>query len=121
MGHRVGMAIVCLHISAVLYLLVGFGFLLFALFFGERTIEMWIFTTFIHLFCVALVVGIEFVFSGLKHRKFWAWVAGLCIFAMYLPSAFLPLGAFGMWGLLDAGSQREFFPQRSPPTPPPTA
>lgn len=75
------MAIVCLHISAVLYILVG---------------------------VLALAAGIEFVFVGLRRRKRWDWIAGLCVFGIYLPSLFLPLGAFGLWGLLDGGSRKEF-------------
>ena len=59
-------------------------------------------------FCLALAVGIEFVAAGLRRRRFWAWVAALCIFGIYLPSLFLPLGALGLWGLLDLGSRAEF-------------
>jgi hypothetical protein len=58
--------------------------------------------------CLAIVIGIEFVKNGLRKRKFWAWVAGLCIFGIYLPSLFFPLGALGLWGLLDEGSRSEF-------------
>jgi hypothetical protein len=102
------MAIVCLHISAVLYVLVGLAMAaMMAMVEGDDIARYAIGGT-MFVFCLALAVGIEFVVSGLKRRKFWAWVAGLAIFAMYLPSAFLPLGAFGMWGLLDGGSQREF-------------
>ena len=60
------------------------------------------------LFCLALAVGIWLVVGGLNKRKFWAWVAGLGIFAIYLPSLFLPLGALGLWGLLDPGSRAQF-------------
>jgi hypothetical protein len=58
--------------------------------------------------CVALAIGIEVVAFGLRRRKFWAWVAGLCIFGLYLPSLFLPLGALGLWGLLAPGSRAAF-------------
>jgi hypothetical protein len=57
---------------------------------------------------LALITGIEIVAIGLNRRKFWAWIAGLCIFGMYVPSLFLPLGALGLWGLLDPGSRAEF-------------
>jgi catechol 2,3-dioxygenase-like lactoylglutathione lyase family enzyme len=60
------------------------------------------------VFSLALVAGIELVALGLRRRRFWAWVAGLCIFGVYAPSLFLPLGALGLWGLLDAGSRRAF-------------
>jgi len=111
-SHRIGMAVVCLHISAVLYLLVGILPLLF--FFlsedtsgAEATLGIALSIGLLVL-CLALIAGVEFVASGLRRRKFWAWIAGLCIFAIYLPTLFLPLGAIGLWGLLDTGSRREF-------------
>ncbi len=98
------MAIVCLHISALLYLLVGI--LLFALLAGEGNSRPGLVVV---LPVIPPLIGvIEIVAHALKRRKFWAWVAGLCIFAMYLPSLFLPLGALGLWGLLDEGSRAEF-------------
>jgi len=51
----------------------------------------------VFVMCLALIAGIEFVVYGLKKRKFWAWVAGICIFAVYAPSLFFPLGALGLW------------------------
>jgi hypothetical protein len=103
------MATVCLRISSVIYLLVGIGGLLLSFVeFEDGSTLGPIFGVFMILFCTLFVVGIEFVAYGLKRRKFWAWIAEICIFALYVPSAFLPLGAFGLWGLLDAGSRREF-------------
>ena len=106
MGHRIGMAIICLHLSALLYLLAGVALLLVSSVdeFGMRFSGGVIFL----LICLALMIGIEIIVYGLKHRKFWAWIAGLCAFGLYLPSLFFPLGALGLWGLLDAGSRREF-------------
>lgn len=103
-SHRIGMAIVCLHISAVLYVLVGL--LMFPLLADEeggRTMAIAMFA-----FCVACAIGAEVVAWGLWRRKFWAWVAGLCVFGLYTSSLFLPVGAFGLWGLLDEGSRAEF-------------
>jgi chromate transport protein ChrA len=108
MHHRIGLATVCLHISAVLY--VGVGLLMAAVLYsppGDKLIRG-VAALAVFLLCLALAVGIEFVAAGLRRRRFWAWVAGLCIFAIYLPSLFFPLGALGMWGLLDAGSRVEF-------------
>jgi hypothetical protein len=104
--HRVGMAIVCLHISAVLYLLIGL--LMFPLFMavGESR-EATPIALFLLLSGLVMVAGIEVVVYGLHLRKFWAWVAGIVIFGLYVPSLFLPLGAFGLWGLLDEGSRAE--------------
>jgi len=107
MPHRIGVAIGCLHISAVLYLLIGM--LMFLLLVavdesgGGTPVAMLLL-----LFCLAMAVGIELVVSGLRRRKFWAWVAGIILFGLYVPSLFLPLGAFGLWGLLDEGSRARF-------------
>jgi hypothetical protein len=65
------------------------------------------------IFFLALIAGIELVVYGLHRRRFWAWVAGLCIFGVYVPSLFLPLGVLGLWALLDSGSRAEFAVGRS--------
>jgi hypothetical protein len=102
------MALVCLHISAVIYLLLGF------LFFGLSYIPDIrdelpdLFGTVALIFCLILFAGIEFVASGIRSRRFWAWVSGLCVFGLYVPSLFLPLGALGLWGLLSPGSRAAF-------------
>jgi hypothetical protein len=107
MPHRIGMATTCLHISAALYLVVGL--LMFWLFSQDDQSGFGMaFGIGMFIFCLALIVGIEAVAAGLRRRKFWAWIAGLCIFGLYAPSIFLPLGALGLWGLLDAGSRAEF-------------
>jgi hypothetical protein len=67
-----------------------------------------LFTIFMQAFCLAIMIAVEIVVSGIRQRKFWAWIAGLCVFAIYVPSLFLPLGALGLWGLLDEGSRLEF-------------
>jgi hypothetical protein len=103
--HRIGMAIACLHISAVLYLVVGLA--MFPLLAGEDDSATAMASAWF-LLCLMMTVGVEFTVYGLKRRRFWGWVAGICIFAMYLPSLFLPLGALGLWGLLDEGSRRQF-------------
>jgi hypothetical protein len=107
MRNKIGLTIVCLHISAVLYLIVGLLMLLLVS--GEDEAGVGLpFAIGMLVFCLALVAGIEIVVYGLHQRKFWAWVAGLCICGMYVPSLFLPLGALGLWGLLDSGSRAEF-------------
>ena len=105
--HKIGLATVTLHISAVLYVIVGL--LLFPLFMSEEKTGLGLLFAVVGLIlCLALAFGIEFVVYGLHRRKFWAWVAGLCIFSLYVSSLFLPLGALGLWGLLDSGSRAEF-------------
>jgi len=59
-------------------------------------------------FALALAAGVEVVAYGIRKRRFWAWIAGLIIFGIYLPSLFLPLGVLGLWGLLAASSRVEF-------------
>lgn len=115
MPHRVNMAIACLHISAVLYLLVGGLLCLVFLASDEFESIAMPFAIGTLALCLLLIVGIEVVAWGLRRRKFWAWVAGLCIFGIYVPSLFLPLGALGLWGLLDTGSRREFGIGITPP------
>lgn len=105
--HKIGLATGCLHFSAVLYVI--FGVLVFPSFIFEDESSLGLtLAVFWLLGCLAAAAGVEFVVYGLHRRKFWAWVAGLCIFGIYLPSLFLPLGALGLWGLLDNGSQEEF-------------
>jgi chromate transport protein ChrA len=108
MKNRVGMALVCLHVSAAIYLVVGL--LLFGLSYVPDLREELpaAFGVVGLIFCLILVAGIEVVASGLRRRRFWAWVSGLCIFGLYVPSLFLPLGALGLWGLLSPGSRAAF-------------
>ncbi|HUP22797.1 MAG TPA: hypothetical protein VNB06_07640 [Thermoanaerobaculia bacterium] len=60
------------------------------------------------LFCLALAVLASGVAWGLRRRQTWAWIAGLCLFAIYVPSLFLPLGVMGLWGLLDPSTRAQF-------------
>ena len=115
MQHRVGVAIVCLHISAALYAVAGLAFFVLVNG-GNGTDGNLPVALVLLLFCLGLAVGVEVVAYGLKHRRFWAWVAGLAIFGVYLPSGFLPLGVLGLWGLLQKASRAELgvngMPQR---------
>jgi len=110
--HRIKLATICLHISVVLYLLIAIGAVVFCVFFPADDVEeaVVLYVAFIAMavLCLLLAAGIEIVVGGLKGRKFWAWVVGLIIFGLYLPSLFFPLGALGLWGLLDSGSRRAF-------------
>ena len=107
MRHKIGLTIVSLHISAALYVIVGVLMLL--LFSGEDETGLGLpLAIGMCVLCLALAAGVEVVVFGLHQRKFWAWVAGLCICGTYVPSLFLPLGALGLWGLLDSDSRAEF-------------
>ena len=116
--HRVGMAVICLHISAAVY--VFLALLPVALWLSDRHLpELGTVIFFCPVFfcLMAMSFGTEVVVWGLFRRKFWAWVAGLCIFGLYVRSLFLPLGALGLWGLLDDGSRAQFMSQPKPPAP----
>jgi peptidoglycan/LPS O-acetylase OafA/YrhL len=108
--HRLGMATTCLHISTALYILGAVA--LFALAaFGpddtDATASDGVLVGALAVFCLILAVVPQIAALGIRRRRFWGWVLGLIIFGLYIPSIFLPLGAFGLWGLLDAGSRAE--------------
>lgn len=101
MPKRLGMTIVCLHISAVLYVAIG---ILMYMLLQEQVLLAVLFA----VFSIALAVGVEVVVSGLKNKRFWAWVAGIIICGTYVPSLFMILGALGLWGLLDSETRAVF-------------
>jgi len=108
------MTTVCFHISAVLYVL--FGILAFAMFaFLMPSIEPdfpsdvgWIFGILMLLLCILLAIGIEVVTWGLRNLQYWAWVTGIVISAIYIPSIFLVFGILGLIGLLNSDTQAAF-------------
>lgn len=109
MKDKTGFAVTCLHISALLYLLIGLVgaagmFILPDMPTGLRLTmaAMWVVIGF------AMILLVEVVAWGLRRRKFWAWVVGIGLFALYVPSLFLPLGAVGLYGLLVEPSRRAF-------------
>ena len=105
--HKIGLATACLHISAVLYLLVGL--LMFAVLSENQSSDIGVaFAVAMFGFCVALIVGIEFVVAGLRRRKFWVLGRGALHFWRLSSFLVLPPGVLGLWGLLDAGSRAEF-------------
>jgi chromate transport protein ChrA len=105
MHHRIRLATTCLHISALLYL----GLALFVPLCGGRAgIEGQPVAAAIVVFSLLMTIGIEYVVASLHRRRYWAWIASLFIFTVYVPSLFFPLGALGLWGLLDRGSLAEF-------------
>jgi|SRR6185312_7830076 len=108
MKNRIGVTIGVLHVCA--FLTVATGLLLFT-FAGDPEMTDALGGTpsgFIVVTCAIFALPIELTVRGLKKRKFWAWVAGLCLCAVYTLSVLLPLGALGLWGLLASGSRRDF-------------
>ena len=108
MKDRTTLTIICLHISAAAYVLFGVFLLLLPRLVETSEGYSSGLAVFLLLFCLALAVGVEFLVLGLRRRRFWAWIAGLIVSGIYVPSLFLPLGALGLWGLLAAGSRNAF-------------
>jgi hypothetical protein len=100
MTHKLKFAYVSLHIMTglyVLFALIGIGA------FFDASMPPFLVWLYMSLFA-AFAIGNELVVRGLKQRKFWAWVTALVLSA----GSILPLGIFGLYGLLAAGSRAEF-------------
>lgn len=63
---------------------------------------------FTFVFCAGLGIFVQFIIRGLKKTKYWAWIAGLIITGLYIPSLFIILGIIGILGLLDKSVIDEF-------------
>lgn len=114
-------ALICLRISEGLYLL--FAILFGALgtmgnLFGEKPTSQgeyfYIlgFTIFFVFLCLGMAVFIEIVCRHLKQGKYWAWIAGLILCGIYVPSLFIVLGIVGLIGLLKPEVRAYFSPIR---------
>jgi len=56
-----------------------------------------------------VIVGFyQLVAYGLRRRKFWAWVAALCVLGAHAMSLYLPVAAFGIWGLVSRSTRDAF-------------
>jgi len=106
---RIRLTTLGLRISEGLYVLIGPCLPNFTISFPEVRDQypIWIGIC-TGLLSVGFAVFVEIVVQGLKRRKFWAWVAGLCLSGLYVPSLFLPLGVMGLIGLLDPASRAAF-------------
>ncbi|MBU1167209.1 hypothetical protein KKC60_02265 [Patescibacteria group bacterium] len=109
--------IIALRISSVIYFIIGVVFtpLVVLIMLSEETplilaITMGLVTL---ISSVGIGVFIEVVISNLKKEKHWAWLAGVIICGIYLPSGFLVLGAVGLWGLLDDKVRSQFDNKKS--------
>lgn len=108
MKNRVGVTIGVLHVCAFISIVTGALILTFA---GEPEMADALGGApvgFIAAVCFVFALAVEGTVWGLKKRKFWVWVAGLCFCATYTFSILFPLGVLGLWGLLAAGSRRDF-------------
>ena len=103
MNPKLNKTIIILHISAVIYFLLGIAFL--------TILPKYVYiagASFVALFSIGIGVFVEIVVNGLKNNKFWAWVAGLIICGLYVPSFFIILGIIGLIGLLDKDVRKDF-------------
>lgn len=103
MPRSLKIATICLHLSAVLYLLLGV-YLLVTPSFGTFT------SVFLGIFSVILAILVEVIVKGLNSVKRWAWIAALILFCLYVPSLFILLGILGLVDLLRAETRANFFP-----------
>jgi hypothetical protein len=106
-GKHIKLSYWALHLSAVVYFLIGAG-VLFYINVHLNDILREVMFPYVGLWNCATVVFFlllcsmsELVVWGLKRKKFWAWVTGVILFGTFLFSAFLPLGVMGLIGLLE--------------------
>jgi hypothetical protein len=108
MKDRTALATICLRISSAIYAIAGLAFLGHTLS-RSRSASL---PTEVSLIgctlCLTFAAGIEVVARGLRGRRYWGWVAALCIFTLYTPSIFLPLGVLGLWALLTPATRARF-------------
>ncbi len=109
MKTRLSLAIIGLRISNLLYAAMLILILLqaFSIFNFIDGLNLWA-LLFLMIVTLGLVVFIEIVIACLRRHKYWAWVAGLIIGAIYLPSLYLPFGVLILIGLLSGSTRLEF-------------
>jgi hypothetical protein len=109
----VRLALICLHTSAAIFLVCG-ATLAWKPLWDARAVDrelLWlavVMTAMLVGVCALLVAGVEVIAYGVAQRRRWAWIAGVGLFATFIPSLFLPLGVLGLWGLLDRKTREEF-------------
>jgi len=112
MNPKLNKTIIVLHISAVIYFLLGIALLTLTIL--PRYIPYGALLL-IALVSIAIGVFVEIIIKGLKDNKFWAWVAGLIISGLYVPSLFIILGIIGLIGLLDKEVRKDFLKNLTSP------
>ena len=103
MTHKLKFAYVSLHIMTGLCLFFVFGAMILLVLQDSSQPPGLMEWVVIVMFGMTAIMN-ELIVRGLKQRKFWAWVTGLVLFA----GSLLPVGVFGLYGLLAAGSRAEF-------------
>lgn len=108
MPRRIAIASACLHLGAAIYVLLGLIAVALSYTPAYSDEIPVVLGRIVLAFSVGIAVGFEAVAWGLRRSRFWAWVAGLCIFALFVPSPFLPLGVVGLWAILSPGTRTSF-------------
>lgn len=101
--------IISLRVSSGIYALIAIGATLLCCLLplldvdmgSEDGIVMIIMGIIMAIMSIGIVIFNEFIIHFIKKGAFWAWVAGLCMAGLYIPSIFLPLGIFMLLGLID--------------------
>ena len=105
----VDIAILGIRISTVIYYLLIIGFITLGFIAPVGNEEFPPFMCwFVAIFTLPFVVFLEILIIHLKQRRYWAWIGGIVIGAMYAPSLFLVLGVMILWGLLSERGRAEF-------------
>lgn len=109
---RTRLATVALHVSEMLYVIAG-AMLILGPFSWDRVAgsdfvmragTCWVLAA----LCIGLAVLSLQVGRGLRRRKRWAFRAAVVLFAVYVPTFFMPIGAVGLYGLLSEGTRARF-------------
>lgn len=109
MNSKLRLALLGLRISTILYYLIMLGCLVWAFMSpigdeSDHTILAWV----LFFFLVPLMIFLEVLIIQLKKRRYWSWIAGLVVAALYAPSLFMPLGIMIFVGLLSKEVRDEF-------------
>ncbi|MFA5324407.1 MAG: hypothetical protein WC373_17150 [Smithella sp.] len=109
MNSKVSLAILGIRISAIIYLVILgiFASIFFLTGPAPKGAELIIIIV-LTVFTLTFVIFLEILISQLRKRKYWAWIAGLIVGGLYIPSLFLPFGIMIFIGLLSKESQKEF-------------
>lgn len=105
MNSKVNLAILGIRISTIIYYLIILGCLVSTFFVSGVDLVLPIVLATITL---PFVIFLEILIIHIRKRKYWAWIAGLIVGGLYIPSLFFPFGAMIFIGLLTNASRKEF-------------
>lgn len=137
MNQPLRLAIINLRITAVIYWILGVGLLFFPLvyigmqaLFGVNwtvlpelgpfgnLVAVTLYCWFAALFAIGPAIFLEFIIRGLKRYRYWAWICGVIMCGIYVPSGFMLFGILGLVGLLNRDVINEFNQRRQNNRPP---